>query len=264
MTPSDSSDPQALFLGTGTSTGVPLIGCHCSVCTSEDPRNQRLRSSLYLRHEGFGLLIDTTPDFRQQALRHALPGIQAVLITHGHADHIFGLDDIRRFNTLQQSRIPIFGSSFTLGVLGKVFDYFHTPGVEGGYLPQVDFVELERPRRIGPFQVTPFEIEHGRDPTQGFRVDCGASSLAYAPDCFRFPDTAFAAVAGVGTMILDALRHKPHGSHMTVQDSVRTLVGIGARRSFLTHLGHDLEHGALLRQLPAGIKPAYDGLQLAW
>lgn len=265
MKPASESLPEALFLGTGTSTGVPLIGCNCPVCTSADPRNRRLRSSLYLQHQGFGLLIDTTPDFRQQALRHALPRVDAVLITHGHADHVFGLDDIRRFNTLQRSRIPVFASAFTLGVLGRVFDYFCNPPFEGAYLPQVDFREMPPAGLpVGPFQVRPFPVEHGRDPTCGFRIDTGASSLAYAPDCSRFPAEAHATVRGVGVMILDALRHKPHGSHLTVRESLQVLGRIGAPRSYLTHLGHDLDHATLAAELPAGVQPACDGLRTAW
>lgn len=261
---SASEGPQALFLGTGTSTGVPLIGCSCAVCASSDTRNNRLRSSLYLTHAGFGLLIDTTPDFRQQALRSGIPRIDAVLVTHGHADHVFGMDDLRRFNTLQRARIPVYASPSTVGVLSRVFDYFLAPGFEGTYLPQVDFVTMEGPLRIGPFEVTPFDVEHGRDRTWGFRIDTGAHSLAYAPDCFRFPDAARAVVRGVGTMVLDALRHTPHVSHMTVAESVQTLRQISAAQSFLTHLGHDLDYAKLVAHLPAGILPAYDGLRIDW
>jgi phosphoribosyl 1,2-cyclic phosphate phosphodiesterase len=263
VTPPTES-PQALFLGTGTSTGVPLIGCGCAVCTSSDARNNRLRSSLFVSHAGFGLLIDTSPDFRQQALRCALPRVDAVLVTHGHTDHIFGMDDIRRFNTLQRCRIPVYASAFTIGTLTRVFDYFHGPSLEGTYLPQVDFVALEGPRPIGPFQVTPFDVEHGRDPTWGYRIDVEGHSLGYAPDCFRFPAAAYEAVRGVGTMVLDALRHTPHVSHMTVADSVTTLQAIGARQSYLTHLGHDLDYAKLATHLPSGVEPAYDGLRIAW
>ncbi len=260
-----AADPAAcaLFLGTGTSTGVPLIGCRCPVCLSTDPRNRRLRSSLYLQADGFGLLIDCSPDFRQQALRHQIPRVDAVLMTHGHADHILGLDDIRRYNTLQQSRIPVFGSAFTLSALGRVFDYFHRPGPAGAYLPRVDFVEIGPVTPVGPFRVRPFAVEHGRDPTYGYRIDRDGLALGYAPDCHRFGDPAFDAVAGVDVMILDALRHKPHLSHLTVAESVATLRRIGARQSWLTHLGHDLDYETLRAELPAGVRPAHDGLRIA-
>ena len=261
---SDSSEPQVLFLGSGTSTGVPVIGCDCPVCRSDEPRNRRLRSSIYLEYKGFGIVVDTTPDFRQQVLRSGIRRIDAVLITHGHADHIFGMDDLRQFNTIQQTRIPVYVSSATLETLTRIFQYFLKPAMPGLYLPQVDFVPFEGPIELGPFRVTPFEVEHGVGCTWGYRFDCAGRSLAYAPDCANFPALAHEVVRGVDVMILDALRHRPHVSHMTAAESLATLHKIGAPRSFTTHMAHDLDYETFARSLPEGIFPAYDGLKFAW
>ncbi len=261
---SHSSAPKLLFLGTGTSTGVPRIGCDCAVCTSQDPRNQRLRSSVYLTYNGFGILVDTTPDFRQQMLRSGIRRIDAVMITHGHADHIFGMDDLRQFNTIQQTRIPVYVSSPTLKGLTRIFEYFLKPVMKGLYLPQVDFVSIAGPIEVGPFRVTPFEVEHGVGCTWGFRFDCEGRSLAYAPDCAVFPEAALEVVRGVDVMVLDALRHRSHVSHMTVGQSLATLNKIGAGRSFTTHMAHDLDYETLAHSFPEGVLPAYDGLEVVW
>ena len=184
--------PTVLFLGTGTSTGVPLIGCSCSVCTSTDSRDNRLRSSVLVQYQEFTILIDTTPDFRQQALRYQFPRIDAVLITHGHVDHIFGLDDIRRFNTVQGERIPVYSSAPTREILNRTFYYLSSVPFPGGYLPQLDFHDIQGTLTLGPFSVTPIPVEHGNDLTWGYKITTGEHSLAYIPDCARIPDTSIA------------------------------------------------------------------------
>jgi phosphoribosyl 1,2-cyclic phosphate phosphodiesterase len=243
---------------------VPLLRCGSPECSSPDQRPNRTRSSIYLSHEGFGLVIDTSPDFRLQALRASIPRIDAVLITHAHADHIFGMDDLRRFNTIQGMRIPVFAAHHTLGLLARIFYYFFESALPGSYRPQIDFEPLSGRTRIGPFSVTPFEVEHGLDLTMGYRLDVGGHSLAYAPDCIRFPRKSLEVVDGVGTMVLDALRYRPHVSHMTVEQSVKVLQTINAPVSYITHLGHDLDYATVAEELPAGIYPAYDGLRFLW
>jgi phosphoribosyl 1,2-cyclic phosphate phosphodiesterase len=243
---------KATFLGTGTSVGIPVIGCDCPVCVSDDPRNRRARTSLYVEAGGQYLLVDTAPDFREQALRFKLPRVDAVLFTHAHADHIFGFDDIRRFNTLQNAVIPAYGSPDTIANLNRVFHYIRQEHVAGVFRPQIEAV-----------RVTPLPVEHGPDPTFGYRFDCAGRSLAYVPDCKRMPAETLRLVRGVDVMILDALRHREHVTHLTVAESVELLQRIGARRSFIDHLCHDLDHEATQRQLPSGIEVPYDGLSVA-
>ncbi len=247
---------RATFLGTGTSGGVPIIGCDCPVCRSPDPRNRRLRSSLYVE----AVLVDTPPDFREQALRYRLPRVDAVLFTHAHADHVMGFDDIRRFNTMQHGVIPAYGAPETMADVRRIFSYIGTERVPGFYRPQIEFHVRTAPFTIGGLRVTPLSVWHGPDPVHGYRFDAGGRSLAYVPDCSGMPDEAIEAVQGVDVMVLDALRHRPHLTHLTVEQSVDLLRRIGARQSWLVHMCHDLDHEATEAALPAGVRLSYDGL----
>ena len=256
----------AHFLGTGTSTGVPLIGCSCPVCTSADARDQRLRASLWIQSkDGFSLLIDTSSDLRQQALRVAIPRVDAVLITHSHVDHIFGLDELRRFNTVQHERIPLYASPSTLRDLRRVFDYMVSPRAHaaGAYLPEIDFHALaETSTSIGPFEVTPIPVGHGDMPMWGYRIAMGAKALAYIPDCKAISEDARERIRDIDTVILDGLRLRPHSSHMTIPESAQVIQNLGARRGFITHIGHDLSHSEIVSILPPHIHPAYDGMEV--
>ncbi len=259
----------ALFLGTGTSTGVPLIGCHCRVCESNDLRDRRLRSGLLLRREGFHLLVDTPPDLREQALRYGISRIDAVFLTHPHVDHLFGLDDLRRFNVVQGQTIPVYASPETLSSVRRIFEYLFRPSLPGTFLPDLSFHPLEPDGsgvEVGPFVVRPFDVVHGLSRTYGYRFDDGhGSGLAYASDCKAFPDEALAAVRGVGAMVLDGLRPEPHASHLSFDESADVLREIDADRSWFTHIGHGLSHAEIEeRYAPAGIEPAHDGLLVEW
>lgn len=250
----------AQFLGSGTSTGVPMIGCRCRVCTSTDPRDRRLRSGFLLRHEGFHLLIDTSPDFREQVLRFGVERIDAVLLTHAHVDHLFGLDDLRRFNLVQKSSIPVFTTPESIASVHRIFEYLFRPSLPGTFLPNLEFhpVEAGKPFDVGPFHITAFDVFHGLARTVGYRIECAGRSLAYVCDCKTFPESAYAAVEGVDTMVLDALRLKPHPSHFSFSESYEVLRRIGARQSFFTHIAHDLHHTVIATRF-APIQPAYDG-----
>ncbi len=251
---------KATFLGTGTSIGIPVIGCDCPVCRSEDPRNRRLRTGLFLESDHFNILIDTPPDFREQALTHNIRRVDAVLFTHTHADHIFGFDDIRRFNTIQQSVIPAYGSRESIADLLRIFDYVGTEKVPGLYRPQIEFCEITGPFKLGNINIEPLRVEHGPGFALGFLFRHGDQTFGYVPDCGAMPDEVVEKLSGVDVMVLDALRHKPHRTHLTLEDSIGLLQRIAAKRSFVIHMCHDLDHEELCRTLPDGIKPSFDGL----
>lgn len=252
-----------LFLGTGTSVGVPVIGCACPVCTSGDPRNWRLRAGAWLRAGSVGLLIDVPPDFRTQALTFGVDRVDAILFTHAHADHIMGLDDIRRFNTIQEGPIPAYGSEHSIADLKRVFNYIgNSPPLPGLYRPQIDFHAVRAAFAVGRIRVLPVPVEHGGIPTFGFRFDAGRSALGYCPDCHSMDDAAVEAFRGVDVMILDALRFRPHRTHLTLPESLALLQRIGAARSYLIHMCHDVDHAAVEAGLPPSVRLAYDGLRV--
>lgn len=252
------------FLGTGTSVGIPVIGCDCPVCRSPNPRNRRLRSSLYVQAGGLHLVIDTSLDFRQQALTWTVPRVDAVLITHTHADHIFGLDDVRRYNTMQGGVIPVYGSPKTIEHLERIFSYVHEEAPAGTYRPRLEFRPVTGRFAIGPVTVDPVPVVHGRAETYGYRIEEGGRTVGYVPDCSVMPADGIRRLGGVDVMILDALRHKPHSTHMALEESVGVLKEIGAGRSYLTHMCHDLDHEETQRGLPPGISLSHDGLTIEW
>jgi phosphoribosyl 1,2-cyclic phosphate phosphodiesterase len=251
-----------LFLGTGTSSGVPLIRCDCAVCKSADPRNRRRRTSLYIRGGGVHVVVDTPPDFREQALAYDLPRVDAVLFTHSHADHVFGLDDVRRFNTVQEEMIPAYGDPATIADLRRIFDYIGTAPQLGLYRPLIDFRSVAEPFAVGGLRITPLPVRHDGKPTFGYMVQEGERRIGYVPDCAGMDDGIVAALRGADVMILDALRHRPHRTHLTVEESVGLLRKIRAERSYLVHLAHDLDHVATEAALPPNIRLSYDGLEL--
>jgi phosphoribosyl 1,2-cyclic phosphate phosphodiesterase len=256
---------KAVFLGTGTSVGIPVIGCECRVCRSPDPRNKRRRSSLYVVGGGVSIVIDTSLDFRDQALTFDVPRVDAVLITHSHADHIFGLDDIRRYNTLQGVIIPVYGSQETVADLKRIFTYINTAVPEPGvFRPRLEFREVNEPFDIGAVRVEALPVVHGKTHTYGYRLECAGRSLGYVPDCREMPDSTLARLKGVEVMILDGLRHRPHPTHLTVEMAVALLGRIGARHSYLTHMCHDLDHEETQESLPAGIFVSCDGMAVSW
>jgi phosphoribosyl 1,2-cyclic phosphate phosphodiesterase len=253
---------RAQLLGTGTSSGVPLIGCDCAVCKSADPRNRRRRTCLHLEAGGVHIQVDTPPDFREQALEYGVEHIDAVLFTHAHADHVFGFDDIRRFNTIQKCVIPAYADASTLADLRRIFDYISTDKIPGFYRPQIDFKVVESPFRVGDVEVTPLPVEHGPKPTFGFRFDADGSSLAYVPDCKSMPEGTIDLIRGVDVMLLDALRYREHMTHMTIDESVALLQQIGAGQSYLVHLCHNVDHASQDAKLPEGINVSYDGMKI--
>ena len=251
-----------LFLGTGTSVGVPMIGCECPVCRSCDPRNRRRRTSLYVQAAGQHIVIDTPPDFREQALTFSVPRVDAVLFTHAHADHVFGFDDIRRFNTLQDSVIPAYGSEGTIANLKRVFSYVGTERISGFYRPRIEWVVFDGAFSIGEVSIMPLAVEHAPEGAYGFLVAAEGRRVAYVPDCHAMDDKVVSALEGVDVMILDGLRHRPHATHLTVADSVDLLQRIGGAQSYITHICHDLDHEETQRSLPTGVSVPWDGLEV--
>ncbi|MDD5521655.1 MAG: MBL fold metallo-hydrolase [Kiritimatiellae bacterium] len=255
---------KVIFLGTGTSVGIPVIGCNCPVCISNNPKNRRRRTSLYLQAAGLHIVVDTTPDFREQVLQFKIPRVDAVLFTHSHADHIFGFDDIRRFNTIQDSIIPAYADADTTADLKRVFSYIKLEKTPGVYRPRIDFKVINGPFDVNGLHIESFRVIHDPKTTLGFVFESEGRSLGYFPDCHEMPDDIVGKLKGLDVMILDALRHKPHKTHLTVEDSVGLLQRIGAKQSYIIHMCHDLDHDETQKILPEPIKISYDGLTLEW
>jgi phosphoribosyl 1,2-cyclic phosphate phosphodiesterase len=239
---------------------VPLIGCTCGVCRSTDPRDKRLRPSIYLDVPTHArLLVDSGPDLRQQALLHDVTRVDAVLFTHGHADHILGLDELRRFNVIQGGAIPCYADAPTWETLRRVFSYiFDGVARLGGGVPQLETHEITGPFMCRGIRIVPVPLWHGRMPVLGFRF----GTVAYLTDCNRLDDRAWELVDGVDTLIIDALRDRPHTTHFNVKEALDVIHRIKPRRAFTIHMTHDLGHAATIARLPAGVELAYDGLVL--
>lgn len=262
-----ASAPRVVVLGSGTSTGVPIIGCQCPVCTSADPRDNRLRSAVNVSFGGFSLQIDVPPDFRQQVFRYRLTRINAVLFTHAHADHILGIDDIRQFNSLQHASIPAYGRDFTLSGIGQMFSYICHPRSDQQllYRPKIDFLELDDdPVQIGPFSVASRVIPHGPEYSTAFSLTFEGRRFIYAPDCSAVTPALATFMERADVVMIDGLRDRPHPSHLTIAAAVEAIAQCGIARAYLTHIGHDVLHVDLERRLPPEIRPAYDGLEFTW
>jgi phosphoribosyl 1,2-cyclic phosphate phosphodiesterase len=248
------------FLGTGTSTGVPSIGCECETCLSTDPRDKRLRVSVIVEHAGRTVLVDTSSDFRQQALRFGLKQLDAVLITHCHADHIFGLDDIRPLN-FRFGALGVYANERAWVDIKRIFKYIFEPSHFGGGLPQVipNVVTAGAPFCIGrDLEITPLEVIHGRLPVMAYRFN----DFAYLTDLSEIPVTTMNALRDLDVLVLDCLRFKEHPTHLWVERALEYVEQLRPRRTFFTHIAHDIKHERDSKRLPAGVEFAYDGLQL--
>lgn len=244
------------MLGSGTSTGVPVVGCDCAVCRSSDPRNRRMRPGLRLETAGLSLVIDTPPDFREQALRYGIDRVDAVLYTHSHADHVFGLDDLRIFNFRQHGSIPCFGSAETMSRMRQIFTYVFEDGQEGGGKPRLELMPVRAPFEYKGLRVVPIPVRHGEMEVFGFRI----GRFACVTDVNFISEESFALLAGVDLLVLSALRYRPHPTHFSLVEAIAVARRIGAHRTLLTHIAHDIDHGRLEVPLPPGIELGYDGL----
>jgi phosphoribosyl 1,2-cyclic phosphate phosphodiesterase len=253
-----STSVRVRFLGTGTSHGVPMIGCDCHVCRSGDPRDNRSRPSIAVdMDDGLRVLVDTTPDLRAQALRHDLRRLDAILFTHAHADHLMGLDEVRRYNMLAQAPMPVFADAPTLRELRRAFSYiFESDAPKGGGVPDLRLFAIGGAFCLGRQLVVPVPIQHGPWQILGFRI----GRFAYLTDCNGIPETSLDLLNGLECLVLDALRRKPHPTHFTLDQAVAMARRIGAARTFFTHIAHDLAHADTCAGLPAGMALAHDGL----
>jgi phosphoribosyl 1,2-cyclic phosphate phosphodiesterase len=251
------------FLGTGTSFGVPQIGCDCAVCRSTDPRDKRTRSGAVLEAGGSVILIDTPPELRLQLIAAGFSRIDAVVYTHEHADHINGIDDLRIFSVRRREPLPIYGPVETLERLRSSFSYIFDDAVrpyEGTSKPNLTLHETEPDRRItvAGVEVLPLSFQHGHLRVFGYRF----GNLAYITDVKSIPPAERERLRGLDVLILNALWWRPHPTHLSISEAVQTAQALGARRTYLTHLTHETGHSELESQLPAGVLPAYDGLMV--
>ena len=252
------------FLGTGTSVGVPVIGCRCAVCTSEDPRNKRFRSSVVVRAAETTLLVDSGPDLRMQALREGLREIDAVIYTHAHLDHVAGFDELRAFCWRKREPLPLHATEGCMATLKQMYGWAFSPEkvVEGYVRPDARLID--GPFFYGDLKVTPLPVEHAAVETIGFRFDLpGARSLAYISDVKVIPARTMKLISGIDVLVVDALRTADHPTHFKLEESLAAVAEAGAGEAWLTHLAHEFDYATLDGQLPAGVRVAWDGLRIS-
>ena len=247
-----------LFMGTGTSHGVPMIGCSCPVCTSKDPRNKRTRSSLLITYQDKNILIDTATELRLQALSFNVAHVDAVLYTHFHADHVFGFDDLRRFNHLQGAAIPVYANAHTIAELKVCFAYVFRDGPKGGGKPQIIPRLITSPFDLFGLSIQPIKVYHGEMPILGYRL----ANVAYVTDCSSISPSEQELLHDLDILILGALRYRPHPTHFNLEQALQLIEEVKPRQAWLTHLAHAFDHAQVEKELPPHVGLAYDGLAI--
>jgi len=245
-------------LGSGTSMGVPTIGCRCAVCTSPDPHDRRTRPSVLVEYGDHRVLIDSTPDFREQAIREGIRQLDAVLYTHAHADHILGLDDLRPLTFHSSGKIPLYAQASAIPRIREMFSYIFSGDYKFGGIAQVELNELNGPLELNGVRFDPIPLMHGDMEICGFRF----GSAAYLTDFSEIPQSSLERLHGLDILFLDALRHKPHPTHSTVANSLQLVEQLKPRRTFFTHISHDLGHEQTNATLPPNVRLSYDGMKL--
>jgi len=258
-----AADFEITFLGTGTSVGVPVIGCDCTVCTSSDPRNSRTRSSIHVRAGDVSLLVDSGPDLREQALREGITKVDAIVYTHGHVDHVAGFDELRAFCWRREAPLPMHGNPDTLDCLRTMFGWaFSDKNVYRGYVKPAP-LEFDGPFSYSNLKITPLLVEHAALETHGFLFEhAGSPPTAYIPDVKRIPRETLDRIQNVDVLIIDSLRPATHPTHMSVTEALAAIEHINPGKAWLTHLGHENDHATLESTLPPTIRVAHDGLRL--
>lgn len=255
---------KVLFLGTGTSTGVPVIGCQCDVCLSTDPKNKRLRSSILVQSESTTILVDSCPDLRQQALSHHLTSIDAVLYTHEHLDHTAGFDEMRAFCWHREDKLPLYAGTACLQQLRRMFGWaFAAENTYKGYIRPDAHDHGGRPFSIGDIEVTPILVQHASVETYGYVFRNGGKSFGYVPDIKTLPEDSALLLQGLDALAMDALTTREHRTHLTVADCVQLMGKLAPSRGFLTHCGHAVDYSLTCSATPDYITPAYDGMLLS-
>jgi phosphoribosyl 1,2-cyclic phosphate phosphodiesterase len=245
-------------LGSGTSMGVPTIGCTCAVCRSSDPHDRRTRPSILIQYGGKSVVIDTTPDFREQAIREQISQIDAVLYTHTHADHILGIDDLRPLSYHREGKIPLYARPEAADFIRNMFRYIFDADYKFGGLAQLELKPVAGKFDLFGVAIDPIPVIHGETEIFGYRF----GSAAYLTDFSRIPESSFPQLQGLDVLFLDGLRHKPHPTHSTVENSIRIADELQAKRVFFTHICHDLPHAATNAALPPHVRLSYDGMKL--
>jgi len=276
---------ELIFLGSGTSAGVPMIGCGCAVCRSDDPRDRRDRPSVLIRyddpacridekHSTFNpkqighrqILIDTSPEMRQQMLRESISRLDAVVFTHAHADHTFGLDDLRRFNATMDTAIDLHAEPDVIDQLKVTFRYIFEPhtNVNKSFIANLIAHPIDAERTMDFFGATwtPLRLMHGRLPVLGYRIDHGGRSIAYCTDVSTIPPETYLKLQNLDVLVLDGLRYRHHPTHLTVDRALEIIDELQPKQAFLTHIAHDISHADLSPRLPQGVQLAYDGLSI--
>jgi phosphoribosyl 1,2-cyclic phosphate phosphodiesterase len=251
-----NKDMKVTFLGTGTSYGIPMIGCECNVCISDNPKNFRTRSSIFISEGENSILIDAATELRIQCLKNKIKKLDAVLLTHSHADHILGLDDLRHFNKNQKANIPVYGSEDTVNNIYQMFSYAFKETISNSSKPKFTLKHIDGALNLFGLKIIPVNVMHGQEKVTAYRFD----KFAYVTDVSGIPSDSMDKLKGLDLLILDALRHFPHEKHFSIEQALNIVSELKPKQALFTHIAHDLEHEKTNNMLPDGIRLAYDGL----
>ena len=246
------------FLGTGTSYGVPMVGCECRVCTSDNPKNFRTRSSVFISEGEYDILIDAATELRIQCLRNNIKKLDAVLLTHSHADHVLGFDDLRHFNRKLKADIQVYGSEETVNNVYKMFSYAFEEVSSNGSKPKVTLIPIDGNLNLSGMEIIPVDVMHGQDRVTAYRF----KKFAYVTDVSQIPQDSVGKLKGLDVLIIAALRNIPHEKHFSIEQSIEMVSTLKPKQTYFTHIAHEIEHEETNKTLPAGISLAYDGLSI--